>query len=236
MFHENRVSTPLSYFLARISNQQFYAFSRYGDGEWNCMAGKQGHNTDRHQYFPSMKDDLVRSLFGPEQYGADKYLMGMQQLGYSIHTEFIDRKMNQIPFLHTIPWHNADVFVYASIAGQLGPLFKVLNKTRMILIGPAYLSSLGKYIPIWHHIVVPDIDCYLDKERIKREILAWGKPGVYGFSCSMLAEPLIYELFPLLTSAYLIDFGSLWDPFVDHPTRRYHHNMPAEIRERNLTF
>ena len=51
----------------------------------------------------------------------------------------------------------------------------------------------------------------------------YDKP-VFGFSASMATNVIVDELHSVVgDKCWMIDFGSIWDPFVGNITRSYHH-------------
>ena len=76
-------------------------------------------------------------------------------------------------------------------------------------------------------IEVPEIDCYLEKENIKKEIKKltkkYKKP-IFGFSASMATNVIVDELYDKLgDKCWMIDFGSIWEPYIGKVSRSYHH-------------
>ena len=102
--------------LNNISNSVNFSFSRFGDGEWNCIFNKKGHNCDGHEYFTDLGLELKKIVEGiPE------YIVGLQSLGYSIWKDDIDKLTN-------INFSDSDILHRASINGVLD-LF--LNNKRI---------------------------------------------------------------------------------------------------------
>lgn len=234
----NILPIKLPILLSYIREAKHFAFSRYGDGEWNAIFGVKGKNTDKHQYFPKMGKELRQSLYGQSVFG-ENYLMGMQSLGYSFHKKTIDTLLASDEKLRNISWVESDFFHNLSIRGELYPIIRLLNlRGDAIIVGPKYLETMREFLKYTHFIPVSRNDCYLEKDRIKKEILNYKltKPGIFCFSSSMLTEILIYDLFNLFPTSAFIDFGSVWDVFVGVPTRRYHSDgrMTKEKISRNL--
>jgi len=225
---------PLDYYTDLLNRNRPFAFYRFGDGEWSAMLGRLGHNCDHHQYSPALGEDLRRALAYASL--SDEAVIGLQPLVLTLMASEVEAALQKFP---PIRWVDADVFHVASIEGRLFPLIEILRRSPLVIIGPSYLRKIVNVFPHYEEFIeVPERNCYLDKNRIRDEVLAWGSTkgqrSIYAFSCSMLAEVLISELSSLLPNATLIDFGSLWDPFVSHPTRPYHREMTKATMERNL--
>ena len=77
-------------------------------------------------------------------------------------------------------------------------------------------------------IEVPETNCFLEKERIKEEMVLmcdkYDLP-VFGLSASMATNVIVDELYDEIgDSCWMIDLGSIWEPFLKNPVhaRSYH--------------
>lgn len=229
MLQNTIINYDLSFYVNKIEKSEPFVFARYGDGEWNAMFEKTGQNCDGHKYFKQMGEDLKESLNG---YSYPNYFMGLQNLATTMYDKNIYDLLKAKNI--NITWHNSDVFHYASIDGKLLPLIETLKKKNVIFIGPEYLKKISEIIPYSKFIVVPDVDCYLEKEKVINKLSENPQDAIYSFSASMLTEILLYELYKNLKKATLIDFGSLWDPFIGKNSRIYHKEMSKETIHKNL--
>jgi hypothetical protein len=208
---------------------QVYSFSRYGDGEWHAMFGRTGANCDGHKYFPKMGRELARTIREPRGmiYGIQN--MSARKLGDMIR-----------PFLktgHNYRWKDADVFHYASWNGVLFPMVQALRAKKVCLVGPKYLKKPQlAFLYSGGFVEIPEKNCYRYKKHIKAKILKYAKKdAVFCLCASMMTEVVIWELFPLLgETCWMIDFGSVWDVYTKHPSRRYHKHIDARVRRKNL--
>ena len=111
-------------------------------------------------------------------------------------------------------------------AGEISPLINQLEQMNFIIVSePSKRELPMKYTDF---IEVPSTNCYLDKERIKQEIVEmcekYDNP-VFGLSASMATNVIVDELYPLIgDKCWMIDFGSIWEPFLNNPvhSRSYH--------------
>ena len=53
---------PSSFYIDKLKNNEYFSFSRWGDGEFFCAAGIEGANCDHHNYSPELKNGLIKSL------------------------------------------------------------------------------------------------------------------------------------------------------------------------------
>jgi hypothetical protein len=223
---DNKVSIkkfPLSDYVDRLNKNEPYSFSRWGDGEWRALLKKPGRNVDGHRYFPAMGKELIEVLTT----SPPKLRLGLQSLALRVFNE----EINWFCDKHSVPkvWENADVFHSALINKQHQPLMDALSKKTIIMVGPQHLSKFKEF-KVRRHILVPDRDCYTAMSRIMKEIndsLSRCPDGtVVAISASMPAELMVHRLYNKWGSKhFLIDFGSLWDPFVKVNSRTYHKRL-----------
>jgi hypothetical protein len=201
--------------IDRISNGTPTAFLRIGDGEIQCMMQYSGGNCDGHLYF----QDLGRRLVNVLRIAPNDMLFGLQPKAI--------RDMPKLPewlddnSIHR-SWVNADALHDASIRGVLDELRQhfYINGSP-VLVGSMEIGS---------SIAVPDKNCWLQYEHTKAQCVDLALLGkkTFLFSCGMMANVLIYEMHLMFPDAILINTGSVFDPYFNRNTRRYH----AQIIER----
>jgi hypothetical protein len=205
----NRVYATI---LDKLRRGERFAFSRFGDGEFNCIFGKRGQNCDGHQYFP----DLGRALRAVLESRPD-YLVGVQGLARRVYKG--DPEFEQ---LVDFPYVDADALHKASQGGMLSSLFRALGERETVIVGPSHIGKLS--FPFVHQIISPR-NCWEDYGKILVHCRAQATPGrVFVFCASMPAKVLIHEL-SLTTPCTLIDAGSVFDPYCGVKSRRYHHKL-----------
>ena len=219
---------PLAHFVSRLINGDPFSMSRWGDGEWNCVLGKQGQNCDRHQYFPKMGEELRDILRSKPPYalGLQPFAMQSDPGAEAIERWLADHSLD-------LPWINADVFHIANHRRALAPFVFALHRRPLVLVGPERLRHLYMYLKYAHFVSVPEKDCYLEKERILREVRRildrLHDFPVVSFSASMATNVMIDELYrDYGDRVFLIDAGSLWDPYVGAVTRGQYHREIVE--------
>jgi hypothetical protein len=188
--------------IDNLENGVNFSFSRFGDGEFNCMNGKKGANCDGHEYFPNLGEALNRAWSDP------RGVVAVQRLA---------RKQFKIEGAYP----DADVIHRASIDGELKSLFTVFNQRLddLILVGPTRLRIDG-----CRFIEVPLKNAWSDYERVKRELSATVFMGdVVLYCCGMMAEVLIWDFYS--TKYTQIDLGSVLDPYAGVQSRTYHKKL-----------
>lgn len=217
-------STASSYarLLERLKDNQPFAFSRWGDGEWEAVLGtgdESKMNCDGHQYFSSLREALHRILTSNPSYS-----VGMQKLAYhKVMGRKIDRylRANNIK----LEWLNADAFHDASRDGKIGSFFDIISTKRILLVGPSHLRNLSLFA--FDFCEVPAKNCWLKHEQVLADIeasIVEKKPEVILFCAGMMSNWLIDELKGSFTGC-LIDVGSLLDPYAGVNSRNYHKKL-----------
>jgi|TARA_R110001583_G_scaffold16819_1_gene68744 hypothetical protein len=213
----NLINNNLQHYIDLLKSNQKFSFTRWGDGEWLCFFGDQGHNCDLHTYFPDMGRGLNEAINNPKG-----YLLATWPQSEPMMFRFWDQIQNTSP----TEWVDASVWEEAAMAGEISPLINQLEQMNFIIVSePSKRELPMKYTDF---IEVPSTNCYLDKERIKQEIVEmcekYDNP-VFGLSASMATNVIVDELYPLIgDKCWMIDFGSIWEPFLNNPvhSRSYH--------------
>lgn len=170
------------------------------------------------------------------------YLLAMQSRTYLKHVGLlkpIERWLSRNA--PDARWYCGEVFHKASMKGQLFPLIEQLRKMHVVVVGPSYLKSLHpKIFKCAGTIPVRSRDCHTHYKDTLASILKARRtlkgPVVVSFSAGPTAKVLIHDLHSQIgQDTFLIDFGSLWDPYVGRKTRRYHVRVRGAILQRNLT-
>ena len=184
-----------------------FKFARYGDGEFNAIFGKNGHNCDGHEYFLDLGERL-RSSF------SKNIFTGIQPL-----TLTLPYAKEAVKLLEGCNLVNADAIHNASIDGELHRLMDALKGKDVVCVGPAHLLPLFDQM-----VVIPDKNCWLSYEKVKNhlEILIHSDKIVV-LCASMMSEVLIKDFED--EDITMIDVGSALDPLVGKLSRRYHHKL-----------
>lgn len=216
--------------LRRLEENQSFSFSRWGDGEWEAVLSlkKQDEaNCDGHQFFDSMRLELQNILLK-----RPPYMLGMQRLAYhkligkEIDTFF---KSNNLK-LENLWWVDADVFHNASRSGKILSFFEQLKKKNILLVGPQYLRNLRIFT--FDLVEVPLLNCWLERVQIMAQIEERRKVKDYDailFCAGMTSNWMVDQLYGNF-KGFIVDIGSLLDPFAGRNTRNYHKKLSNEYR------
>ncbi len=194
-----------------------FSWSRWGDGEWNCILGVKGANCDGHEYFPDMGAALKAVLES-----RPIYYLGLQTMGVNLWRG--NPEFERLVSLNQTHWGNSEILHGASMAGRLGEFFKFLemNENRIVFVGNVYLKALP--VPVLEHIEVPLKNCWREYQSIKKELSRKIIDGdIILYSAGMMSKVLI-DVFHELPITQ-IDTGSVLDPYAGRCTRVYHQTL-----------
>lgn len=220
-----------SNFVRRLDENKPFSYVRYNDGEVQCLFGRtpKGVNSDKHQYFPEMRDEMLAALNKASNWKDSRNGTYLFQLGiwmfegsksktyYPWVRDFlVANKSNTIKFLPKDPF----VRSFQSYPEIFKKMVEALNKKHVVMVGPEYMKDVGILSSVKHHVVVPERDCYLEQDRIQGEIEAYAAEHdqeslVFIFSSSMMTNTLIDRLHPKFKGKhFLLDCGSIWNNFI----------------------
>lgn len=204
-----------------LKEKQPFSFSRFGDGEWNAVFDKKGHNCDKHPYYPDMNRALRQVL--KTYKNQSNYFLGLQRYSRKKKWKEIQKFLGK----NKIKWSNADCLHDASQGGDLIKFFKVLKTRTVVLVGPGYLEG---FKPKDFFIQVPDKNCWLEKDRIVEDVKQVLEDShedmVVLFVASMPANVMVDELYKIHGDKHtFIDVGSVLDPYAGVVTRGYHNQI-----------
>lgn len=213
----------LSWYISRLQSNQTFSFAGYSDAEWLAM--EQTHHGDHtalgQTWTPWIGEQLLKTLREPK--GPD-YLHAAPKCieqGNVFGTERIEKIMAGIG--REIEWYERDMVTDdLAAAGGLNPLIKQLREMDVVFVGHDAMANLDflhtkKFVPI----STPNF--HMERYGIpwvERELLEYGKPGVYIFAAGMSAAVLIHRLHGKIPGAFLLDLGSMWDTFVGTGAQR----------------
>jgi len=214
------IKHEVDFYLNKLKEGEFFSFSRWGDGEWLCATGSSGMNCDRHIYFDELKRGLNNALINDKGYY--KAIWDFEHGQIKRVLNIILTHVNQLDV--KTDWVDAGIWENLVLVGGIEKLKEQLENMNFIMISNNDKRRINlKYVDF---IEIPKINCFLEKERIKNDILEmvnkYDKP-VFGLSASMATNVIIDELYDEIgNKCWMIDFGSIWDPFVGINSRSYH--------------
>lgn len=211
---------PIDYFLECINNNITFSVSRFGDGEIICMFNpnywKNPNGTTKYNYGDwiytcgeSLKKIIINNYdyyhcFNWADFKSDRFNEGPHR-GIECFN-FLEE--NNIDIVYEGDWQSYDIT----------KITNSINKYKPVFIGGKHLSNIQyiNNITNMELIEINDINAYNDKDIIINNIMNKFDNGsrMFCFSASIVGKIIIDELYPIIgDKCFLIDFGSLWDPY-----------------------
>jgi len=207
-----------------LHEDRYFSFSRWGDGEWQCILGVEGANCDGHQYFADLRHALAQSII--KYKAGDGMYFGMQKkamrdMGREIVTWLLAEGIG-------VRWYDADILHNESKKRGMEWFHDLLKGRRVILVGPDHLKPMAKqrgYI----FVRVESKNAWLKYRTVGRHLERTIEHGTTILYCAgMMSNVLIKRFHRYDRNVVQIDCGSVFDVYAGVCSRRYH----AEIAER----
>jgi len=219
--------------IKHINNNEQFSYSRWGDGEWQCLLGSHRKwNCDGARYYPSLQKRLREIVLGEP-----KYYMGLQQLGM----DTLGGRIRDFVKDLDITWVNSDIIHSASLNGtwnvskpqerkeiedkwphmrfeqgiSLQQLFEAVKYKHNVIVGNRWIKEFKEFD--FDFISIPHVDCFLDYPRIIKDMreMADGTWNLVFHICgSLMTEVLIDDMQKYSHRHTFIDIGSAYDPYV----------------------
>lgn len=226
--------------LADLQRGKHFAYSRWGDGEWQCLLGSSRRwNCDGHTYFEGLANRLREVILSnPPYYKGLQPDPGLNILGERIYNFTKGKK---------IKWVNSNILHQASLNGSwckgltnlakeypdmefvngrsLEQYFEVVRRRKNILVANRWLHLFDRFEH--RHVMVREKDAYLSYDEILANTIVMckqvGKNAVVHIAASLMTGVLIDDLYKRFEDDFtFVDVGSALDPYVkgDNGKRR----------------
>jgi len=218
----------LDWYVNKINKGEHFSFVRYGNGEWDCILGLRNYTGSGSQMLniQALKNGLEDSILESHDNG---YYHAIQSLIYLSREKLLPRietwlKQHNV---HDIKWHSGEVFHKASLARLLTSLLKQLWEHPVVIVGPKWLDKLP-FAKTFIEVIPKD--CWNDVDVIEKRLQTTPTGTIVSFSAGPTAKVLIHRLFPILgKTCWLIDFGSVWDPYCGAFSRSHHRHYLRDV-------
>jgi hypothetical protein len=221
-------SEPLTWYADKLNRGETFSLARYGDGELYCMRGREGKNCDGCDYTPELAAALRASLLRAEP----DFFYGLQRVWPHDREEYA-RLLEEVGAPQR-EWLDSGVIAHAVIDGTFYPLLNALRRLETVIVSNAGARAVRPLLPYSHFVETPAGNAFAEKDRIRDDVLKYGKPACYLFSCGMTACVLVDELHGRIPGSWFLDVGHVWDVFLGKNTRYYMASMTPEQVARNL--
>jgi hypothetical protein len=198
-------------------------WTRWGDGEWASLLGRQGKNCDGVRYSTVLARELGSALaylmtfqnytVGPVKLGLQNY--AVRQMGPEIESLLMAFHPRGV-------WHDADLVHRASQEGKLLDLVMALRDDSWVLVGPEWLQRFpGPVVAVPCLAREASLEIALIEAEIM-EILETLPNPVITLSCGPAAKILAARLWKRCSGQVrILDLGSALDPWGLHRSRGY---------------
>lgn len=229
-------------FCAAAARGEVFSFSRWGDGEWTALLGKdRPRNCDGHPYSLSLTGELCDAMTDVGQLFRDGVIRkGISGIAHRQYHNAMDRYFGEFP---RPEWYNADIFhnesYRASKEGRKSCLVDMLQNrddnaiASTIVVGPSCFIPLKEVFPVDTFVEVSRENAYggiaMMEAELRLAISRLPAPCFVSISASMAANVLIHRLRDLATQHWFWDLGSVWQPYV--PSHGFHvRSCQREVR------
>ena len=217
------VDRDLEWYLSRFRSGEPCTLTRWGDGEWSAVFGREdGTNFDGHPFTVDLTGAMQAILRS-----RPTYVLGMGVMASIDYTGPIHEFLGEHG-LEDLEWSWGDVFHDAAQRHDLASTFDALKDRRLLMVGPEHLAPLAErgYLPVHTHIDVGGTKVIEHWPRIVTDVLwyleAQSESHVVSVCAGMSANCIIHELYKQAGDKHtFIDFGALWDPLVGVKSREY---------------
>lgn len=197
----------------KLENGEPFKFSRWGDGEWGCMAGWTGVNRDGNEYSPDLRRELIEIFESKPD-----YYIGIQ------HGVFYNDDLREY-VIRTLFWKDTDyvdgdIIHKASEFGYLDEFVTALKDRDVTIIGATYFGELP-----YKHIAIQSSNSYPYNDMLFDNDIRFDPESVFLVAAAMNSNVIIDKLPEDVTA---IDIGSVFDPYLGRPRASYQHNMKAD--------
>ena len=215
--------------LEQLKAKTNFSWSRWGDGEWQCVLGCNGANCDGHNYYKSLGERLEAVLLSKPKYDIAVQAKAVKDMGWDIRNYLKENELQ-------LEWGEADILHNASTEGRMTEFWEAMRGRKVLSVGTeARIVALNKcnkhdYLFL-NDVPVPEKNCWLCYEGIKYELARWTKMNdIILYSASMMSKVLIDDMYQMFGDTITqIDCGSVFAPYCGHSTRKYHKQIIERI-------
>ena len=225
---------PLSDYVDMLNNGTPFSFSRYWDGEIECMVGRKGlgYNCDKCHYTDALQAALLKTIENNYDYyhAINQPKSNENTKGLQAQFEHLLETMNS-----KIKWYDFMVFQYAVETGKFYPMLEALRKKPVLFLGGGHLAKVRELLPRAEFIETPATDAFEKLDEIKAQVkIRVDSQPVVILCLGMASNVFIDEMFPVYGRLItMIDMGSAWDALLGLKTRRWIRKIDPQIMRKN---
>jgi hypothetical protein len=216
-------------YAALIEDRMHFAQANYGDGEWSCLLGHRGVNSQGEVYNPELRDALRETLMDPvgQWCGSNP--------GPKLEAEADGWcESNGV----RVRWVAKETLAAANVNGNLAPFLRACRTRPVVLVGPKHLRALPmEVLEPRLFIEVPESTAWQVAGEIA-DSLRWASSGhLILLSAGMATNLIVHRVWPELRGrATMLDTGAIFDPYVGVYSRKSYRReaFQNEAMQRNL--
>jgi len=220
----------LGLLIEKLKRNEHFSLLSYGDGEWSFILDRKA-DSKREKYLEKTREELISALLKTKE--KNVYLTtifgGASEDGYqdlcARAKSFLKEKGVELKEICDARlFYDLLIQIKTMTNDQAKLVLKeflaTIKNKDIVLVGGKHLREVQKLIPYKKLIVVPTIGANYWIEWIVKEILNYGEPAVYLFSCGIAANIVIAKLHNQIKESSLIDIGAFWDFLFGIGTRK----------------
>ena len=216
---KNESQQLLVTFTKNIKEKINFNFIKFGDGEFDCMVGKKGHNCDFHPYSKKLSDKLHESYntFCNMQ---NTHIANWTGSGYENLRSELNGKLTNKP---NLVFYDLILQQEGLLTEELFNFYKAIkeSKRKKIFIGNDKLVGVKRFLNLDVHIIVPVINAFgRHNEMLSKCMTHLSDDCIFLFSAGMPAKALALDLVKVNKNITCLDCGSAFDPIFFTNTRQ----------------
>jgi hypothetical protein len=224
-------------FISKIKNNENFSFVKIGDGEIDCMIGRQGSNCDNHPYSRELGEKIKESFIDLSKKSvlfADWFASNppinsrdIENLHfYNNLVESNNLKLNLIrPFeILLTGWDNL-------LNDDLLNFYTEIKKSnrKKIYVGPKEMNGINKMLNTNSFVQIPKINAFSEHQRILEEIKNnLVDDSIILLTVGLMSSYISSEILKINENITILDIGSGLDSVFIGSTRSGGQAMPSE--------
>ncbi len=240
----NIISQPLSWYVEKIERCEPFTSLLYGDGEFLVASGRRTGATMQNgevvtaRLADEMKESLLMTQDDPgtpiyratDPFIADPSTYG----GRDIDSVKQMHESMMAVGVHILKWYDGTVWEKASMAGELGPLLKVLKKRDTTLVAN-HLVMASFPIPFNTGVTIPEKNACAAIDSIETQCSVPWSTEIVIVCAGLMTIPLIARMRAKNPFATYLDLGSTFDVFAMIGSRGWQQELYADgVRYREV--
>ena len=191
-----------------IETHRAFTQANYGDGEWGCLLGRSGRNSNGEDYNRAIASALRKTISEPR----------FTFYGWNPGNKIIDEAQQYLADNDIrVCWVYKEILANANCRGEIGSFFKALQARNTLLVGPEHLKSL-EIIKHNSFVEVPTFNAFNCSVDTISAIIYQTTTHCCDcilFCSGMATNTMMWQLCKLMPeTTTMLDMGAIFDPYV----------------------